>query len=384
MYKFSIIIPCYNQADWLKICIQSLKSQTFDNWEAIIVNDGSTDHTKETADDLSKDDSRIKVIHQENGGLSAARNAGIQKAKGEWLNFLDSDDYLDMNCLQMVFNTFENNPLFHIVQTGHHLVDEQNQIISTRIPQVVDGLFLDAIAKGNDAPVLSVFIKRDFFNMLGLFDTTLKSAEDWDMWIRAAKNEGKRKIIYKALVSVRHLQNSMTRNPWRMYENTVEVIKRVPLKDNRISNNSPLNVDMAFNIEKFIKARLLQALGLNIMQGNIDEALSKFNEESSKYNFHYHPIDFRQMNSFMTFKNWYRPDDVQKVLTDYPKFYETFFSKTSFSSEFQKKACYYVFEFHLKNSNLLKFKIIGKIINRILDITVNGKKIREESGIKSL
>ena len=165
---FSIIIPCYNQADWLKICAQSLKNQTFENWEAIIVNDGSTDYTKETADFLVKNDSRIKVIHQENGGLSAARNAGIQMAKGEWLNFLDSDDYLENNCLQMVFNAFETNPTFHIIQTGHHLVDEQNQIISTRIPQVDDGLFLDAISKGNDAPVLSVFIKRDFFNMLGL------------------------------------------------------------------------------------------------------------------------------------------------------------------------------------------------------------------------
>ena len=384
MPQFSIIIPCYNQAEWLKICIQSLKNQTFDNWEAIIINDGSTDHTKETADYLAKEDYRINVIHQANGGLSAARNAGVKIAKGQWLNFLDSDDYLDINCLQIVFNTFEKNPLFHIIQTGHHLVDEHNQIISTRIPQVGDGLFLDAISKGNDAPVLSVFIKRDFFNTLGLFDTTLKSAEDWDMWIRAAKNEGKRKIIYKALVSVRHLQNSMTRNPWRMYENTVEVIKRVPVKDNRISINSPLNENMKFDTDKAIKSRLIQALGLNIMQGNIDEALRKFNEESIKYNFQYHPIDFRLMNSFMTFKNFYRAEDVKKVLSDYPKFYADFFSKTNFSSEFQKKACYYVFEFHLKNSNGLKYHFIGKIMNRVLDISVNSKKIREESGIKSI
>ncbi|MCX6293773.1 MAG: glycosyltransferase [Sphingobacteriales bacterium] len=321
---------------------------------------------------------------QENGGLSAARNTGIQMSKGEWLNFLDSDDYFDINCLEMVFNTFEKTPSFDIIQTGHNLVDEQNQIISTRIPQLMDGLFLDAISKGNDAPVLSIFIKRDFFNALGSFDTTLKSAEDWDMWIRAAKNEGKRKIIHKPLVSVRHLQNSMTRNPWRMYQNTVEVIKRVPLNDNRILSKTQLMVDIKFDVEKAIKSRLIQALGLNIMQGNIEEALSKFNEESSKYNFHYHPIDFRNMNSFMTFKNWYRSEDVKKVLNDYPKFYEDFFSKTNFTAEFQRKACYYVFEFHLKNSNLLKYHFIGKILNRVLDISVNSKKIREERGIKSL
>jgi hypothetical protein len=120
------------------------------------------------------------------------------------------------------------------------------------------------------------------------------------------------------------------------------------------------------------------------MQGNIEEALHKFNEESSKYNFHYYPIDFRQMNSFMTFKNWYRAEDIKKVLTDYPKFYTDFFSRTNFSANFQMKACYYVFEFHLKNSNLLKYHFIGKIMNRVLDISVNSKKIREERGIKSL
>lgn len=384
MPQFSIIIPCFNQADWLKICVQSLQNQTFENWEAIIVNDGSTDHTKETADLLANNDNRIKVIHQNNGGLSDARNTGIKNAKGEWLNFLDSDDYLDFNCLKMVFNAIETNPTFHIIQTGHHLVDEQNQIISTRIPQIEDGLFLNAISKGNDAPVLSVFVKRDFFDVLGDFDTTLKSAEDWDMWIRAAKNEGKRKIIFQPLVAVRHLQNSMTRNPWRMYENTVEVIKRVPLKDNRIKSESPLNANMNFDVGIAIKARLIQALGLNIMQGNVVEALDKFNTESTKYNFHYNPIDFRLMNSFMTFKNWYRAEDVKKVLSDYPKFYVDFFSKTNFSSEFQKKSCYYVFEFHLKNSNIMKYHFIGKIMNRVLDISVNSKKIREESGIKSL
>jgi hypothetical protein len=120
----------------------------------------------------------------------------------------------------------------------------------------------------------------------------------------------------------------------------------------------PLEINTDFDVEKAIKSRLIQALGLNIMQGNIDEALNKFVTESTKYNFHYHPIDFRLMNSFMTFKNFYRAEDVKKVLSDYPKFYADFFSKTNFSSQFQKKACYYVFEFHLKNSNLLKYHFL--------------------------
>ncbi len=384
MYNFSIIIPCYNQADWLKICIQSLKNQTFENWEAIIINDGSTDYTKETADNFAKNDKRIKVIHQENGGLSAARNAGIQMAKGEWLNFHDSDDYLLPDCLNQVQREIENNKTIDLFQVGHQLVDEHNTLISSiTLKQSADS-FLHQTKIGNPGPPLSFFLRRKTALEAGEFDVSLKSAEDWDYWIRVAKMGIERFLITKPMVAYRYTSNSMSRNPWRMYENTIEVIKRLPLKDNRISNNSPLNVDVVFDIEKAIKARLIQALGLNIMQGNIEEAIRKFNEESSKYNFHYQPIDFRNMNSFMTFKNWYRTEDVKKILNDYPQLYEDFFSKTNFSSEFQKKACYYVFEFHFKNSNLLKYQLIGKIMNRILDISVNSKKIREESGIKSL
>lgn len=384
MPQFSIIIPCYNQADWLKICIQSLKNQTFDNWEAIIVNDGSTDHTKQTADDLAKDDNRINVIHQTNKGLSAARNEGIKMAKGEWLNFHDSDDYLLPDCLKHVSKEIETNKEFELFQVGHELVDENNILIYSNQLKQPSESFLHQTKIGNPGPPLSFFIRTKTAMDAGEFDVDLKSAEDWDYWIRVAKMGVERFVISKQMVAYRYTSNSMSRNPWRMYENTVEVIKRVPLKDNRISINSPLNVDMIFDTENAIKVRLIQALGLNIMQGNIEEALRKFNEESNKYNFHYHPIDFRQMNSFMTFKNWYRAEDVKKVLSEYPKLFTDFFSNTNFSSEFQKKACYYVFEFHLKNRNLLNYHFIGKMMNRVLDIAINRKKIRKERGIKSL
>jgi len=384
MLQFSIIIPCYNQAEWLKICVESLQNQSFENWEAIIVNDGSTDNTGQVADNFAENDKRIKVIHQENQGLSAARNTGVKNAMGSWLNFHDSDDYLLPGCLDLVNKQILSNKEFELFQVGHELVDEKNNVIHTNFLTQPSGNFLVQANIGNPGPPLSFFIHRQTSLNAGEFDISLKSAEDWDYWIRVAKMGIERFVIRKPMVAYRFTSNSMSRNPWRMYENTLEVIKRVPLIDNRIRNNSPLNAELKFDVEKAIKSRLIQALGLNIMQGNIDEALGKFNEESSKFNFHYLPIDFRQMNSFMTFKNWYRPEDVKKVLSDYPQLFTEFFCKTNFSSEFQKKACYYVFEFHLKNSNILKFKFLGKILNRILDVSINSKKIREESGIKSL
>jgi glycosyltransferase involved in cell wall biosynthesis len=383
MLQFSIIIPCYNQAEWLKICVESLQNQSFENWEAIIVNDGSTDNTGQVADNFAENDKRIKVIHQENQGLSAARNTGVKNAVGNWLNFHDSDDYLLPGCLDLVNKQILSNKDFELFQVGHELVDEKNNVIHTNFLTQPCGNFLVQTNIGNPGPPLSFFIQKNTATEVGEFDTQLKSAEDWDFWIRVAKMGVQRFTIREALVAYRYTSNSMSRNPWRMYENTVEVIKKIQVKDNRIKRNSPLNVDTFYDVNKAIKARLIQALGLNIMQGNLDEALNKFNSESIKHDFHYHPIDFRQMNSFMTFKNWYRPEDVKKVLTDYPKLFTMFFAKTNFSSDFQKKACYYVFEFHLKNSNLIKYHFLGKIINRVLDVSVNSKKNREENGVKS-
>lgn len=91
--RFSIIIPCYNTAPYLEKCLESIINQTFKDWEIIIVNDGSTDNTKSIMKYYEEKDRRIKGITQKNQGLSAARNQGFKEAKGEYLLFLDSDDW---------------------------------------------------------------------------------------------------------------------------------------------------------------------------------------------------------------------------------------------------------------------------------------------------
>lgn len=92
--KVSVIIPVYNQKKYIKRCLDSVLEQTYENLEIIIVNDGSTDGSEQVCNDYERLDSRIRVIHKSNGGLSSARNAGIDVATGEYITFLDSDDYL--------------------------------------------------------------------------------------------------------------------------------------------------------------------------------------------------------------------------------------------------------------------------------------------------
>lgn len=103
MVKISVIMPMYNVEDFVGECIESILSQTMEEWELICVNDGSRDRSPQIAEEYAGKDRRIKVIHKENGGLSSARNLGMEYAKGEYLLFLDSDDYLVPEALEKLY-----------------------------------------------------------------------------------------------------------------------------------------------------------------------------------------------------------------------------------------------------------------------------------------
>lgn len=99
----SVIVPIYNVECYLKTCIDSIVNQTYSNLEIILVDDGSPDKSPEICDEYAKNDSRVKVIHQENGGLAHARNVGIAKSSGEYLTFIDSDDYVSNDYVESLY-----------------------------------------------------------------------------------------------------------------------------------------------------------------------------------------------------------------------------------------------------------------------------------------
>lgn len=110
MPKISIIIPCYKVEKYLRRCLDSVLAQTFKNWEAICVNDGSPDECGNILDEYAKCDYRIKVIHQENQGVSAARNNGLQHANGDFISFIDSDDEISPVFLEEMFKALQKRP----------------------------------------------------------------------------------------------------------------------------------------------------------------------------------------------------------------------------------------------------------------------------------
>lgn len=102
--KISIIVPVYNVEKYVKKCIDSILNQTFKDFELILVDDGSTDNCGKICDEYSKDDSRVRVVHKENGGLSDSRNTGIELSRGEYLGFVDSDDYIAFDMYETLYN----------------------------------------------------------------------------------------------------------------------------------------------------------------------------------------------------------------------------------------------------------------------------------------
>lgn len=125
MFKISVIIPIYNMEKYLNRCLDSIVNQTYKNLEIICVNDGSKDSSLDILNAYKSNDSRIVVIDKENGGLSSARNAGFEVATSEWISFVDSDDWLDLNTFEEVSKYFEKNP--DVICFGTHMQGDTSE-----------------------------------------------------------------------------------------------------------------------------------------------------------------------------------------------------------------------------------------------------------------
>lgn len=122
----SVIVPVYNIMDCLPRCVQSLRQQTYENLEILLVDDGSTDGTGQLCDRLAAEDRRVRVLHKENGGTSSARNLGIESARGEFLGFVDSDDYVEPDMYMRLYQAARGREDW-LVQVGRDEVDQQGR-----------------------------------------------------------------------------------------------------------------------------------------------------------------------------------------------------------------------------------------------------------------
>lgn len=131
MPTVSIIIPIYNAADYLQTCLESIAAQTYKDFEAILVDDGSTDGSRNICLDFQKKDPRFHYIYKENGGVSSARNAGLDMAKGEWITFVDADDWVTQDYLETVQ---DYSPQADITFFGETTISNNQEVQKTILP----------------------------------------------------------------------------------------------------------------------------------------------------------------------------------------------------------------------------------------------------------
>ncbi len=182
---FSIVIPTYNRASMLKDTIASVQGQSFENWECIVVDDGSTDQTKDILDEIIKTDHRIRYLFQENAERGAARNNGASQSKGKYLCFLDSDDHFLPEHLSVVYQEIQNkNEAVALFFTNALMKNEQGIVSDRFCPDLEQHQTLDYILNYTFNParvaVHSDILKKE------QFDPTIPGLEDLELWLRIA------------------------------------------------------------------------------------------------------------------------------------------------------------------------------------------------------
>ncbi len=179
----SIVTACWNQAEYLDEAIRSVLSQTYDHWEMIIIDDGSTDEPAKVVTRY-RYDSRIRFVTIEHRGQSFTKSLGVRLAKGEWIAFLDADDVWEPTKLERQLEFAKANRNASILWTGRYLIvdGERREHISKSTNVTRDSLF-----ECNPICFSSSMIRREVFEHLGLFHPTIDRSIDYDFWLRASE-----------------------------------------------------------------------------------------------------------------------------------------------------------------------------------------------------
>lgn len=195
----SIIVPVYNGDKYLSRCVDSILNQTFQDWELLLVDDGSTDKSGEICDEYATKDDRIRGLHKSNGGVSSARNYGIRNSRGKWLTFIDIDDYVQDSFLEILIK--EANPVDMVVSGAYYINDRKAFLPPNRLFNIYDDLlFLDE-------QLCSIYLmtcwaklfKRNFIINEGIyFDSSLRIGEDTDFVLRYLKQIRSIKFVHIA------------------------------------------------------------------------------------------------------------------------------------------------------------------------------------------
>ncbi|MEY2832207.1 MAG: hypothetical protein RLZZ574_1465 [Cyanobacteriota bacterium] len=224
--EVTVIIPAYNAMRYLAETIETVLAQTYQDFEVLVVNDGSTDNTSTWVSQLCQKEPKVRLISQANKGLPGARNTGIKQSRGKYIAILDADDLWEPTKLQKQVDSLDSNPEAGLCYTWTALADSEGKVTGRVVASHAEGNVWQQLTEINfvccgSTPV----IRRRCFETVGFFAEDLRFSEDWDMWLRiAAKYPFV--VVKESLIRYRQHSNNMTKNCQKMLETSRVLIER--------------------------------------------------------------------------------------------------------------------------------------------------------------
>ncbi|MBC7881126.1 MAG: glycosyltransferase [Anaerolineae bacterium] len=223
----SVIIPAYNVDDYIETTLNSLKCQTFQNFEALVVDDGSTDLTCTKVLPFINADNRFRLLSKKNGGLSSARNYGIQHARGKYIALLDGDDAYAPEKLATHIEILESQSNVGVVYSGSRIMRNDDKLTGFTLSGrpihkdlLVALLYKNFLGHGSNG-----IFRRSLIDQVGSFDEALRSAEDVDFWLRIAATTGQFWRVRKPLAYYRVRPSGLSFNVSQMERSGEQVLE---------------------------------------------------------------------------------------------------------------------------------------------------------------
>jgi GT2 family glycosyltransferase len=223
MPSVSVITPCFNYAHYLGATLDCLRSQSFVDWECVLVDDGSTDESPDVARRYADRDGRIRYLRKENEGLPAARNTGLVAARGRYVFFLDADDLIHPLALNWLMAAMANRSRrVCLMRARNFLLDPARDGFAFEArPRAME--FLPNILADNLGPPHCYLAERRAVLAAGSFDENLRACEDWDLWIRMAVRGAELINVDRVGAYYRRHSTSMSAGKFRMWEAALRV-----------------------------------------------------------------------------------------------------------------------------------------------------------------
>lgn len=240
----SVVIPAYNAEETIADTLRSLIDQTYSRWEAIVVDDGSTDATPAIVDAFVNRDARVRLLRQENQGESGARNSGISLARFDWLLFLDSDDWILPEHLERLTQHLESEPALDAAYCGWAYATPDGSRVFGSCPTQSGDLFVEHA--GYCVSIVHTYVvRKSLVDEARGFDRTLRTCADWDLWQRIARTGARFGAVPETLAMYRMRAGSATRDGRQLLVDGLRVIETGHAPDPRVHRPHPLHANGA-------------------------------------------------------------------------------------------------------------------------------------------